>query len=156
MSQQDDLVPVPPQPTQGSKLSRAEQDAGLVEVIPVVEEQLRIDKKLTETGIVRISKQVTERAETLTVPLAYEEIQVERVAINQFIDAAPPAVRYEGETMIISVMKEVAVVEKRLMLVEELHVTKRLKQRQEAQTVRLREEAVNFEHINTSSLGHSD
>jgi stress response protein YsnF len=90
---------------------------------------------------------VTEREETVAVPVVYEEIQVERVAINRFVDSPPPSVRYEGETMVIPVIKEVAVVEKRLMLVEELHVIKRQKQRQETRTVNLREETVSVERV---------
>lgn len=156
MNPKDNLTSTSLQPSQVSKSGSAEQDSRSVEVIPVIEEQLRIDKKLTETGTVRISKHVTEHQETISVPLAHEEIQVERVTINQFIDAAPPAIRYEGETMIIPVIKEVAVVEKRLMLVEELHITKRQNQKQEAQTVRLRKETVDFEQVDTGYLDNSD
>jgi uncharacterized protein (TIGR02271 family) len=119
-----------------------------VDVIPVIEEQLRIDKRVVETGKIRISKRVTEHEETVAVPLMHEEIQVERVAINQFIDSPPPSVRYEGDTMVIPVTMEVAVVEKRLMLVEELHVTKRQNQKQEPQSVNLSKETVSVERLN--------
>lgn len=124
-------------------------------VIPVIEEQFRVDKKRVKTGTVRISKHVTEREETVSVPLVHEDIQVERVAINQFIDAPPPAIRYEGDTMIIPVIQEVAVVEKRLMLVEELHVIKRQSPRQETQTVNLRKEEVSVEQTNAGRSDHA-
>jgi uncharacterized protein (TIGR02271 family) len=119
-----------------------------VDVIPVIEEQLRIGKRVVQTGKIRISKRVTEREETVAVPLMHEEIQVERIAINQFIDSPPPSIRYEGDTMVIPVTREVAVVEKRLMLVEELHVTKRQNQKQETQSVNLSKETVNVERLN--------
>jgi len=120
-------------------------------VIPVLKEQLHVEKRLEEAGIVRISKQLTEHEQTVTIPLLAEEIQVERIAINQLIDSPPPALRYEGETMIIPVIKEVAVVEKRLMLVEELHIVKRQGQKQETQQVKLKEEEVKVERINADS-----
>lgn len=147
MNQENNSSQALHQPGQDLESRPTEQD-----VIPVIEEQFRVDKKVVETGTVRISKQVTEHEETVTVPLIHEEIQVERVAINEFIDSPPPAIRYEGETMIIPVIKEVAVVEKRLMLVEELHVIKRQNQKQETQAVNLRKEEVSIERIN---VGHS-
>lgn len=144
MSQRDDFRQAPHQPEEGRPAARR---AERLDVMPVVEERLSVDKEAVETGKVRISKRVTEREETVAVPVVYEEIQVERVAINRFVDSPPPSVRYEGETMVIPVIKEVAVVEKRLMLVEELHVIKRQKQRQETRTVNLREETVSVERV---------
>ena len=93
-------------------------------VIPVIQEQLLVGKKMVETGKVYISKKVYEEEFIQNEPVTSEEVIVERKEINQYIDVAPPAVRQEGDVTIISVIKEVLVVEKRLMLVEELHVTK--------------------------------
>jgi hypothetical protein len=45
------------------------------------------------------------------------------VPINRVVDAPVP-VAHVGNTMIISLLEEVLVVEKRLMLKEELHITK--------------------------------
>ncbi|MDX5348547.1 MAG: YsnF/AvaK domain-containing protein, partial [Hymenobacteraceae bacterium] len=45
--------------------------------VPVVEEQLHVDKKQVETGRLRISKSVTEQQqEVITVPLTYEQVEV--------------------------------------------------------------------------------
>src|SRR4051794_8151705 len=92
-------------------------------VIPVVHEQLKVDKKVIETGKVHISKVVYEDVERHNIPYTEESISVERVPKNQIVDTIPPPVRYEEDVMIIPVLKEVAVVEKRIMLVEELRVT---------------------------------
>lgn len=113
-------------------------------VIPVIEEQLHIDKQIVETGIVRIVKEVIEEPETVNVPVFREEVIVDHVAIQQYVDAAP-AVRYEGETMIIPVVREVLVTEKKLLLVEEVHVTKRQITNQENLEVMLRKEKVTVE-----------
>ncbi|GAA4451015.1 hypothetical protein GCM10023189_12500 [Nibrella saemangeumensis] len=115
-------------------------------IIPVIEEQIHIGKDVVETGRVVISKRVREEEQTVDIPLVSEEMNVERVAVNQYVDT-PPAVRYEGETMIIPVLKEVLVVEKRLVLVEELHVTKRQVETTETQRVTLRKEEVTVDRI---------
>lgn len=118
-------------------------------VIPVIEERLRVDKQVVETGIVRIAKQVTEEQETVNVPVFREEVIVDHVAIDQYVDTAP-AVRYEGKTMIIPVIREVLITEKRLLLVEEVHVTKRQITNQESLEVMLRKEKVTVERRNPS------
>lgn len=92
--------------------------------IPVIQEQLIISKERVETGRVLLSKQVVEENMSFVENIAREEVTVHRKAINQYVDSAPPAVRQEGDVTIISVVKEVLVVEKRLMLVEELHIEK--------------------------------
>jgi uncharacterized protein (TIGR02271 family) len=120
------------------------QDTG---VIPVIEEQLIVDKRVVEKGRVRISKKVRETDETVNIPLVQENVQVERVPINQFIAEPPPPVRYEGNVMIIPVLREVVIVEKRLVLVEELRVTKQQTQTQETQKIRLRKEEVNVKRV---------
>jgi len=93
-------------------------------VDPVIDERLRIEKERIETGSIRVSKKVFEETVRKNVSVAQEEASVERKAFNAYVDVAPPAVRQEGDVTIISVVKEVLVVEKRLMLVEELHITK--------------------------------
>lgn len=116
-------------------------------VIPVIEEQLRVDKQIVETGIVRIAKHVIEEPETVDIPVFKEEVTIDHVAVYQYVDTAP-VVRYEGETMIIPVVREVLVTEKKLLLVEEVHVTKRQITNQERVDVMLRKEKVTVERIN--------
>lgn len=100
-----------------------DQEEALTSKIALVEERLKIDVRQVETGTVQIHKKVVSEEVTQEVPVVSEEVLVERKPINQYIENAP-AVRVEGDTTIISVVKEVLVVEKRLMLVEELHITK--------------------------------
>jgi uncharacterized protein (TIGR02271 family) len=92
--------------------------------IPVIQEKLVVTKELIETGKVLISKQVLEEEALLEVSISHDEVLVERKIINQYVDSVPPAVRQEGDVTIVSVVKEVLVVEKRLMLVEEIHIRK--------------------------------
>lgn len=121
-------------------------------VIPVIEEQLLVDKRVVEKGRVRISKSVRERDETVNIPLIEENVQVERIPINQYVSEPPPPVRYEGNVMIIPVLREVVVVEKRLVLVEELRVVKKQTQTQQTQKVRLRREEVSVKRVSGRKL----
>lgn len=108
-------------------------------VLPVIEEQLKVDTQLEETGRVTVRKRVHEHEERVELPLTQQQVQVERVPINQYIDT-PPAIRYEGETMIVPVVKEILV--KRLVLVEEVRITKEEVQTTTHQPVTLRQEEI--------------
>lgn len=83
-------------------------------------------------------------------PSMQEDIQIERVPVNRWL-TEPASVRYEGDIMIIPVMEEVPVVEKRLRLKEELRVTKRQITTQRTEPVRLRTEEVQVERIPAQS-----
>lgn len=113
--------------------------------IPVIEEQVRVDKKVVETGKVHVSKKVTEHDTTVTIPLQEETYDVERVPINQVVETAPAPVRYEGDTMIIPVVREVVVVQKHYEVIEEVRLTKKITQRQQTEQVTLKREQVNVE-----------
>ena len=112
-------------------------------VIPVVEEQAQIGKQVVESGRVRISKNVQEQEELVNLTLTHEEHRVERVPVNEYVETPPPPVRYEGDTMIIPVLREV--VQVRLLVVEELHITNKQVQTQVNQPVTLLKEEVNVE-----------
>lgn len=116
--------------------------------VPVVAEELSVEKRKVETGRVRITKTVHEHQEVVDELLLQEEVDVRRVAINQVVDAPPP-VRYEGDTMIIPLLEEVLVVEKRLMLKEELHVSKRQTSTHQPQQVTLRREEATIERFDS-------
>lgn len=92
-------------------------------VIPVIEEHLHVGTKTVETGRVHISKKVLTENYDAELLVLKEEVIVEKKPINQYIDGDAPGIRLDGDTTIIPVIKEVIV--KRLLLVEELHITKR-------------------------------
>lgn len=115
-------------------------------VIPVIEEEAYLDKQVVETGKVRVSKRVSEHEELIDVPLFCEEVTVERVPVNQYVDA-PPQVRHEGDMMIIPVVQEQLVMQKRLVLVEELRVRKQVVETHQPQSVTLRKEEIDVKRI---------
>lgn len=115
-------------------------------VVPVLAEELDVQKRQIETGRVRIKMVVHERQETVDQPLMQDEIEVKRVPINRVADGPTP-VRYENDVMIVPVLEEVLVVEKRLMLKEELHISKRRVEVHKPQQVTLRREEAIIERI---------
>jgi uncharacterized protein (TIGR02271 family) len=115
-------------------------------VVPVVAEQLEVQKRKVEGGGVRIRKTVSERVEVVDEPLMREEVQVKRVPVNKVVDGPVP-VRHVGDTMIVSLLEEVLVVEKRLMVKEELHITKEQVESYRPQRVRLRTEEAVVERV---------
>ena len=112
--------------------------------IPRLEEQLQVSTRTVETGRVTLTKTVQETPETVTIPLQQEGYIIERIVVNQYVEQ-PPAPRQEGETTIYPVLKEVLVVQKRLLLVEEIRVSRQQTQTQETQTIPLRRETITIE-----------
>lgn len=121
---------------------RIEGDEKLV--IPLAAETFTVEKHESITGVVRIHKTVAEREEVVDTPTFSESVQVERVARGEWVDAIPQ-IRYEGQTMIIPVVEEVLVVEKRLRLREELRVTKQRIEEHTPQQVTLRREEITID-----------
>lgn len=109
--------------------------------IPVIREELRVDKRQVETGHVRVTKQVQVTEETVDTLVNQQTVQVERIPIDQLVDTAP-TVRYEGETLVIPVLEEVMVVEKRLRLKEEVRITYQVETVEQQTPVTLRREEV--------------
>lgn len=72
-------------------------------------------------------------------PLFREDCEIERVAIRKLLDR-PAETRQEGDTLIVPLMEEVWVVEKRLLLREELHITRRKNQIADSHTRAVRRE----------------
>ncbi len=125
------------------------------EVIPVVEERAVILKRKKLTGGMRVRTVVRENEEVIDEPLTTEEVEVERVPLGQWVEAPVP-IRQEGETTIITLLEEVAVVEKRLRATEEVRITRRRTTRQAAQHVTLRREEAVVERLEVAGSGDDD
>jgi uncharacterized protein (TIGR02271 family) len=95
------------------------------EVIPVVEETATIDKRQVVTGHMRV-RTVTDAVEELAhASVQREGIEVTRIPIDRVVETAPE-IRTDGDVTIVPVLEEVLVVEKRLVLKEELHIRRRV------------------------------
>jgi stress response protein YsnF len=95
------------------------------EVIPLVEETATVEKREVVTGRVRVQT-VTDTVEELAhADVQRESVEVTRVSVDRMVETAPE-IRTEGDVTIVPVLEEVLVVEKRLLLKEELHIRRRV------------------------------
>ena len=125
---------------------RPHSEAAKTTVIPVIEEELDVQKRVVETGKVRVTKGVHEHKTLVDEPLFRDEVEVERVLIDRVVDGPVP-VRYEDDTMIVPIMEEVLVIEKRLVLKEELRIRKRRVETHQPQQVTLHREEAHIEYL---------
>jgi uncharacterized protein (TIGR02271 family) len=128
-------------------------EAGREVVVPVVEETLDVARRVVETGRVRVTTSVGEREAVVDEPLLYDEIEVTRVPVNRYL-SEPASVRTEGDTTVIPVLEEVLVVEKRLLLKEEIRLTRHRRARHEPQRVLLKSEEVQIERTAAADRTH--
>jgi len=125
------------------------------EVIPLVEEELRIDKRSVVTGKVRVRTVVDTVEEMARATLEGRQVEVVRVPIDREIDVAP-AVRTEGDVVIVPVVEEVLVVEKRLVLKEELRLQPRKTEETVEVPVTLRKQRAVVERVGTEGPTHEE
>lgn len=116
--------------------------------IPVIEEQLKIDKAIIEKGKVTLVKKVNEEEVSVDLPSFQEDVTIERKETNQVLDTIPQ-IRYEGDTIVIPVIKEVMV--KQIVLVEEITVRKHRKAFPAEHKIKLRKEEIIINRENKDS-----
>ncbi len=121
--------------------------------IPVTEEVLRVGRRVTDTGRgIRIHKTVSEETLQVDEALQRQELQIEHVTVNAWVDGAPPVQRQEGDTLVIPVLEEVLVVQKRLKLTKEIRITARTRTDHVSEQVVLRKEQVAAERFEDGGL----
>jgi len=119
-------------------------------VVPVIEEEVKVGKRVVESGRVQITKHIEQREQIVDEPLLRDEVEIKRVPINRPIDRVIEP-RQVGDELIIPVMEEVLVVRKQLILKEELHVRRTQKQTRRPQRVTLRAERAEIKRLNSSA-----
>jgi uncharacterized protein (TIGR02271 family) len=113
-------------PDSGSALTDpGDGDLGGEARVPLLEERLDFGTREIDLGEIRVHKTVEESEEVKRGPLNREDVQVERVRVDRRV-RAPEEQRMEGEWLVIPIMEEVYVVEKHLMVAEEIRIRKRL------------------------------
>jgi stress response protein YsnF len=116
------------------------------EVIPLVEETTSISNRPVATGRVRVQT-VTDTIEELAhADVQRETVEVTRVPVDKMVDTAPE-IRTDGDVAIVPALEEVLVVEKRLMLKEELHIRRRVEMESVEVPVELRKQRAVVERI---------
>lgn len=118
--------------------------------IPVIEEQVVISRDIVETGKVHIIKRVTEEDIPVDLPIIEEGYEVERKPVEKQLLSEAPGVRHEGENMIIPVIREVLVVQKRYEVIEEIHIKKTRTEIPNQQQVTVKKESIEVKRESTT------
>lgn len=91
--------------------------------IALVEERAHVTKQEVVTGKVTVRTVSEDVRQIVRQQLDHENIEVTRVRIDREVDTAPEVRTVDG-VLIVPVLEERLVVEKRLVLTEELHIRK--------------------------------
>lgn len=117
-------------------------------VVNLIGEHLEVHKQWVQSGEVVIRKSVQTSQQTIPVELQYEQVQVDRVPVNRPVPAGEKIEPWwEGEVMVVPVVEEEIVVSKRLVIREELRITKLRATRQETVSDTIRREVLD---VNTA------
>ena len=124
--------------------------------IPLLAEEVSVSKKQIVTGQVKISTVTRQHEELVEALLEHDNVEIERTTVGREVDQAP-MVREEGDTLIIPIVEEVVVVERRLVLKEEVRIRrKRETQPYQQRVVVRKQEAVITRLPDESNQGPAD
>jgi uncharacterized protein (TIGR02271 family) len=92
--------------------------------LTLLAEELSVGKEAVETGRVRVTKQTHTREVAVDESLLRESAEIETIPIGRQIFEMP-SVRHEGETIVVPIVEEILHTERRLILKEEVRITRR-------------------------------
>jgi len=123
-----------------------------VATVPLTEEVVKVSKREVVTGRVRIRTLEESSDELVRQELDTAQVSVTRVPVNRIVDRTPVP-RTEGDVMIVPVLEEVLVVEKKLLLKEEIHIRRTLTKETVEQSVTLRKQRAKIEEFGGEEPG---
>ena len=112
--------------------------------IPVMEEELSATVRPTEAGAVRIEKRIVEEDRVLDVPVADEQIRVERRIVDRPVGANETQA-FEEIVIDVPLTREQVELQKQARVAEEIVVTKEAVQRTERVSDTVRREEVHVD-----------
>ena len=121
-------------------------------VVPVIREDWQLHKETHETGTLRVQTLVHDREESINDSLTADTVDVQRIPMNQVVEAAP-GVRTEDGVVVISVVEEFAIVPKQLRVVEEIRITRRKTLIPMQEKVSLRAQEVTVQRLPVGQTG---
>ena len=116
------------------------------QVLALHVEEISIAKRTVPRGLVRVSKVTHSRDHLIQETLTHQRVEVERIQIGTYVDQVPP-IRHDGDVTIVSVVEEVVVTERRLLLKEEVRIRTVITSDEHVETVALRSEEAVVERI---------
>ena len=125
---------------------KLDDERELPAVIPVIEEELVAGTREVKTGTVRISKKVEHVRKVVSAPAVHDVVQVNRIPVNRVVDTIPQ-MREEGDVLVIPVVEEELVIQKRLVLKEEIHIRRKRTRERVSKDVTLDNERAVIERL---------
>jgi len=122
--------------------------------IPVIKEELQVGKRVVRRGGVRIFSRVVEEPVEQSVDLREEHVRVERRPANRPVESRDTE-RMREQSVVVTEMAEVPVVQKRAHVREEVVVGKETTQRTEKVHETLRHTEVEVENIEAGGADSS-
>jgi uncharacterized protein (TIGR02271 family) len=107
--------------------------------IPLPVEEVSVSRREIKRANVQIALNTRTREQLIDEELTHVRVEIERFSIDQTVEAVPP-IRQEGDITIIPVVEEVVIVERRLVLKEEVRVRRVSTKEQHQETVVLRQQ----------------
>jgi uncharacterized protein (TIGR02271 family) len=152
----------PPRPTSNATVQSVSDDAGGMEavgaadtpgpdrqgeyILPLHEEVVECHKQVVRTGAVRVSRRTRQESTTVEAQLALHGVVIDRKEVGKPVDRIP-AVRAEGDTIVIPVVEEVLITQRQLVLKEEVRIRPTRTSRRHVETVVLRKNYAVVERI---------
>ena len=99
-------------------------------------EEAAVARETVETGRLHVGKHTRTREQLIETDLLREAVEITTVPVGVIVEAMP-AIRDDGETLVIPIVEEFLVVERKLRLKEELHVRRIRTTEQHRETVTL-------------------
>lgn len=137
-----------------TSVGRSDMDRTGKTAIPVVEEQLKVGKRLVERGGVRVFSRVVETPVNESVNLREEHVSVERRPVDQPLSTADAAA-FKDQTIELRETAEEAVVQKSARVVEEVVVGKEVTQRKQQISDTVRHTEVDVQSLQGSAANLS-
>lgn len=93
------------------------------QTIPLVEEYLTLGRRSVEMGRVRVNLATTTENARLSEPVRHEQVEIRRIVIGREVASAPSMREEEdGAVLVIPVLEEILVTERRIILKEEIRI----------------------------------
>ena len=120
--------------------------------MPLIHEALSVGRRSVETGQgIRVHKSVSEETWRVDDTVLRQQLDIEHVPMNVWVDGELPVQRHEGATLVIPGLEEVLVVQKRVRLKEEIRITAHTRGEPVSSTVVLRTEQAQVERFDEST-----
>lgn len=116
--------------------------------LPLHTEEVVVSRRQVAGDTVQVSTVTREHDHEINEELTHQLVEVERAPIGRQVDAVPP-VREEGDTIVIPVVEEFVVVERRLILKEEVRIRRVAVTERHRETVTVRDQDAVITRIET-------